>query len=148
MFWCRSYAEALAALLIDAELAKLPGTDGDLWPVFTSSMPSDPTQAICIYDTGADDEGRIMAGERVIKPTGQIKLRDMRYDLVMSKALEIQNYLDTVKSKTVTVDDKKYTIFSVRIKIIATPIGQDEKNRGQLVVINYKLTPVPYRGED
>jgi len=90
------------------------------WPCFLSSMPDGtlvPTEAVCIYDTAGQKDGRILATGEVIRHLGaQIKVRAITYLDAWEEMEQIKSFIDSVGvggAVSVTYNGHTYQVFNI-----------------------------------
>lgn len=116
------------------------GTTG--WPVSFASMPADGDRFVTVYDTTPVPDGRLMrTGEAITHPGIQVRVRAPDYQSGYEKASEIRKALteQLLNSPAMT---GLVTAWLVAFKLTAdvTPLGQEEKNRRRMFVLNGTLT--------
>lgn len=139
-----SGAEILRADLIVGGIGVLfsKATGPASWPIYTTHMPDNPDNALCVYDTGGRREGRVMrTGESVGKPGWQISARAEVFRVGMAKANVIAAYLDSILRNTVSVDGVSYLIQAVKQTSMVLSIGQEpDGKRRNLFTLNGTIT--------
>lgn len=110
------------------------------WAGSVGSQPSSPDDFVTVYDTGANDDGRLMDGPRVVHPTVQVRVRSKAYPDGWAKGRAVEAVLDSVNHRTLTVGSEVVTIKVVTVYIPLVHIGAEEKNRRELFVVNARLT--------
>ena len=85
------------------------------WRAYVGFFPTDPNEAICVFDMPGRKDGRIMrTGEQIIHPGIQIQVRGMEYLRTFQKAKTIALRLDRVQKESVaTESDVFYTLHNV-----------------------------------
>lgn len=137
-----SPAEIIRQFLMDNDL----GTDPDLgeaWPIFVSFLPASPDNAICIYDTMGQQDGRIMTGEQIIHPGIQIFIRGPDYPTTWGKVGALATALDMQRRSVVTVDaEHSYCLQNVSRTgdILSLGLEQSGDRRRHQMVINALVT--------
>lgn len=134
-------ADIIARLLIQVNVSHdLSGA----WPTYVSFLP-DVTQAVVVYETPGEQDGRIMqTGERIERPGIQIRVRAQDYTDASNKAWEIARKLDEQNDVEVEIDSSEsYTIQNISRR--ATPMdlgpeGQDGSNRRFNFTVNAVVT--------
>lgn len=141
-----SPAEIIRQFLIDREAGSNP-LDAEDWPVFVSFLPSSPDNAICVYDTMGQLDGRIMTtGEQVTHPGVQIYTRGLNYPAVWDKIQAIASALDLQRASIVATDiNHSYKLQNVSrtSDVLSLGIEQEGDRRRYQVVINALLTYYP-----
>lgn len=87
-----SPADIVRQLLVDLGLTEESGSS---WPAYVSFLPELPHEAICVYDTAGNPDGRLMEdGTRIEHPGIQIRVRGRTYLDAWQKANSIALALD------------------------------------------------------
>jgi hypothetical protein len=107
-------ADILRYALIASSGGSLPSVNG-VWPIYISNEPDLPDNCITIYDTAGKFQGRIqVTGEMVEYPGIQIRVRGIDHQTARTRALLIENILDTVFRRTlVTIGLNTYMVEAV-----------------------------------
>lgn len=138
-----SPATILAEALIQSGLVSRPSSAAaPIWPVFVSHMPDTPDNAVCVYDTSGNRDGRIMrTGENIDKPGWQIRVRATGYPLAYNKILSLSRYVGTVRNLGVVINGETYTIYSVTKTGTPLSLGQEpDVKRRDAVTLNGIIT--------
>lgn len=124
-----SPADILRGALVGASKGNMPSASGD-WPIFVGHMPEEIDQAIGIFDTTGNKDGRVMkTGETIIHPGYQIRIRTIDYPDAYSKIHEIQKFLDTIANKVVSLGGDSYIINATSLKSGPFSLGQEPDSR-------------------
>ena len=139
-----SPAVLLRDSLVTAGEGTLPSTAG-AWPVFVSILPQDDnekTDALCIYDTTGERDGRYQTtGETITHPGVQVRIRAASYPTGWAKAMAIVAHLDQILRETV----QGYTLHAVTragppLSLGIEPDGGSENQRWYAFSANATLT--------
>lgn len=137
-----SPAEAISILLSDRGLGVTPrpGLKNMKWPIFISSIPENPDEVICLYDTAGIPDGRMMeSGEQIIHPGVQIRVRSNKYQDGWEKCEAIGRHLDSLHRQQITRGEVNYIIHSItRRPTIA--MGREQDGTRQNFSINITFT--------
>jgi len=90
--------------------------------LYLNQIPSDRTDAVCVYDTGGYEASRMYGTCKAFEnPTAQIRVRNHSMKVADATVYHIYSLLDDVSN--VTIDDRKY----LQINAVAPPtyIGED-----------------------
>jgi hypothetical protein len=107
-----STAEIVRQLLINLNQGTDPALGAQPWPVFDSNEPDSPDNAITVYDTQGQDDGRSsLDGEVWSHPGFQIRVRSLGFSVGWKKASAIRVALATQAiNVTVTIGTASYWI--------------------------------------
>lgn len=121
-----SAAEIVAQLLIDLAQGTLPSANGS-WPVYDAAEPNTPDNAITVYDTTPQMQGRTQVDGVHQQHHGiQIRIRSQTHVIGNRKAEEVQATLDqTVYQNRVTLDGTTYIVQSIGRTSGIIPLGAD-----------------------
>lgn len=105
-----SPAEILYELLLDMQIGSDSQANAD-WPLYISFVPAAPDNAIVVYDTAGEDNGRLMAtGERIVHPGVQVRIRAANYQEAYRKAKYVSFRLAEVRRVEVVVSTARVYI--------------------------------------
>lgn len=141
-----SHTNSPAELLRSALVAAAVGADPEsgpnpTWPVFVSHLPSNPDNAICVYDTSGKRDGRIMTGPSISKPGWQVRIRAVDYRTAAGKMKEIQRALDAISQFALTLDGDSYVIEAVTQTGTPLSLGQEpDASRRDGITLNGTVT--------
>jgi len=114
------------------------------WRTYVGFFPTDPNEAICVYDTPGKQDGRIMrTGEQIIHPGIQIQVRGIEYLVAWKKAQAIALRLDAVQREIIaTESDVFYTLHNVSRTGDIMHLGVEDvgNKRRHMFAINAVLT--------
>lgn len=120
-----SPAEIIYNLLDQLALVGQSGT----WPASISFLSDEDDDAVAVYDTAGELDGRIMTGEQIEHPGIQIQVRAKSYPTAWGKANEIALALDNQSQVSVAVEsDATYLVANVSRRGAIVPMGIDEKD--------------------
>ena len=143
-----SPAEIIQYYLDDQSLGSLPSSDG-LWPVFATSMPDTPDNAICVYDTEGKGEGREhISGATHFQHGIQVRVRSSSHKVGYQKAGDIILAFDALHRAEVPLGSDTYMIHAVNMTSPILPLGLDEApaSRRRSFVINALVIVTPRAG--
>jgi hypothetical protein len=90
------------------------GTDpaaGSSWPVFCSSEPASPDNALTVYDTQGTDDGRSMIDGDLFGHYGvQLKVRSRDHATGWAKADAVQKAMAALYQLTVSIGSARYLV--------------------------------------
>lgn len=139
-----SPAVLLRDSLVTAGVGTLPSAAG-VWPVFVSMLPQDAnekTDAICVYDTAGERDGRYQTtGETITHPGVQVRVRAGSYPTGWAKAMAIVAHLDQITRETV----QGYTLHAATragspLSLGMEPDGGSGNQRWYAFTVNATLT--------
>ncbi len=139
-------SEYIKQVILTAGLVTDGGQDPKgIWSCYLSSMPPEPDNAVCIYDTMGMKDGRYMKdalGGVVFHPGVMIHVRSQGYAAGWNKGEQILAEIDLVKSSTYTVRGVPNVITSINrnngvLHLGAEPTGT---KRRDLFSINLLMT--------
>jgi hypothetical protein len=133
-----SPAQTIASLLVVEGLASRQA-DGTDWPVQVGEEPDAPDNTLTVYDTGFDQDGRGLRGERTQWPTIQVRVRSEDYPIGWEKGVEIQALFDAINRASVSVGTEIWNIEAIHISNPLMPIGEQEQGLRKLFVLNAAL---------
>jgi hypothetical protein len=138
-----SPAQVLKAILVQLNLVEAgPTPVNELPPCFVSSMPDDPDNAVCIYDTIGRMFGRDFGakGRQNVFPRVQIKIRSVDYS-GWSTILGIATALDALPATQIMVPDDGLYHYVSNVgrtsQVIA--LGEEVGKRRQLWAVNCRI---------
>ena len=106
-------SQIIARLIIDLALGTLPTTTATTWPVYVSNEPTNPDNAITVYDTMPVNDGRVMQGELQYHYGFQVRARSTTYLIGWLKLNNIQESLSEVDHEVITISGVQYLIHCV-----------------------------------
>jgi hypothetical protein len=112
---------------IVSDTALVFGTD-----IFVSTMPSEPDNCVCLYDTGGFPQERY----DYEKPTIQIRIRNNSYVNGYNQARDLKYLIGTGDYNNSTINGIKYVLIRPSSDILY--LGKDEHNRFQFTV-NFQI---------
>jgi hypothetical protein len=123
----------LRQMLLDEELvsAALPAD----WPCFVGHLPEENSaDAVCVYDSDGDKDGRLMSGPVIEYPGGQFLVRCLNYTRGWKKMNEVQDLIDATIRRQVVVSDPVLGDGTYQIQCISRPgpfssLGPDGKDK-------------------
>lgn len=120
-----SPADILAQLIVDLGKGTDP-TAGGAWPVFVAGEPTAPDNAITVYDTTPQDDGRSMIDGEMLGHFGfQVRVRGTTHSVAYVKAEAVRVALEeSVYDRTVHRDGSTYLVHCVA-KTNFLSIGKD-----------------------
>jgi hypothetical protein len=119
-----SPADIIRQLLLDLGLVAATGD----WTTFVSFLPESPDNAVCVYDTAGRPNGRLMAGEQIIHPGIQIRVRGLSYPAVWAKSNTIATALDSLARVLVAISSTEaHTLLNVSRTGDIIPVGIEEE---------------------
>lgn len=129
------------SFLVSESLASLPSSDTD-WPCHIGSMPDSADVSVCLYDTAAMKDGRLMDGETIDHPGIQVKIRCKDYQVGWRKISAISASLDFLNREEITIDSETYLIENMNRASSIMPMGiaKDDTKRRYLFSVNYTMT--------
>lgn len=106
-----SPATIIRHLLLDQGLGSVAGS----WPIFSSFLPEEPNESICVYDTAGKLDGRSMRdGEQYEHRGIQIRVRGPKYGDLWKKVEAIVLAIDAVQGSVVAIEsDAAYTVHNI-----------------------------------
>jgi len=135
-------SKIIRQLLIDLDLAA-EGTSLD-WSCFYSLFPDTPDSAICVFDTAALPDGRLMkTGERIEHPGIMVEVRAIVYEDAYTKAQAVAAALDSqIRSSVVLEGEGTYLLHNVSRSgsIIHLGIEEEGERRRHSFTINATIT--------
>lgn len=117
--------------------------DDDTWPLFASHMPTEPDEAIAVYDTVGFTQGRIQrTGDTVDKLGISVKVRGNDPVATYKKCNKIlQSFDRDCKQKLVTIGDYTYRIHAVSRKTAVIPDrGKPKEETRSIYFVNALMT--------
>jgi hypothetical protein len=139
-------ARVLTEYLYTTGLVSRP-TSGAAWPMYWSSMPNNPANALACYDTQGILDGRIMqTGHIPSHPGIQIRVRATSDPVGVQKLFGIMNALDLVHDNTVVVPaepgimTKTYKLQSIQRTTDILSLGVEEGSTFRLFTTNALVT--------
>ena len=116
MSYDNSPAEVLRAALVSGSIGATPSPSLSVtWPAYVGHLADKPDNAMCIYDTAGNQDGRLQAsGARVYHPGWQIRVRGVSYGVAYAKVKAIGLYLDGVHNKSVVIGTDTYIVACVK----------------------------------
>ena len=135
-------AQVLVPYLVFKGVASLPGGTNP-WPAYVNFLPELPNEALCIFDTVGEVQGREMRGGKWLeKPGIQIMIRAVSNSNGVNKGLKIINALEQLYKYNVTLTSpaKQYQIHSFKRTSPTYPLGQEEGGARLLYTINGLIT--------
>lgn len=137
-----SPAVVMQELLIASGKCTAPEAGG-AWPVYSTTEPGAPDEAVTVYDTAGRDLGRNMVDPERDEHHGmQIRVRARTFDRGYAKIRDLAVYLDAVVHAVVTVVDLVGTVSSsyvvhdvIRTSDVA-PLGAEQGGARQLFTFN------------
>ena len=135
-----SPAMILRAALVDMGKGTFPLSNG-IWPLYVGQFPDTPDEAVGVFDTSGQRDGRTQVDGIVHSHPGiQLRIRSNQYTSGYQKANELRIALQTIKGKIVTIDTVQYTILVVsQIGDILSLGKSEEINKRDLFSINAQL---------
>ncbi len=101
------------------------GTD-----LFIASMPEEPDDCVCLYDTGGIAQGQ----HGFERPSVQVRLRSAEYRIGYDLIRDIKYYLHLNNGGV--INGTRYISIEVKSEILF--LGQDDKNR-YLFTLNFQI---------
>lgn len=134
-----SPAGQIADLLVRKGLGMFPAANVS-WPIYISSLPDDPADAISVYDTTGTEEGRLMAtGQRIEHPGIQIRVRAANYQDGWNRSRAIALFCDRLYRESVIPNDFGSLLSSIRRNQV-NDIGPEPGKPRRLFTLNLLLT--------
>ena len=135
-----SPAMILRTALVDMSKGTFPLSNGT-WPLYVGQFPDTPDEAVGIFDTSGQRDGRTQVDGVVHSHPGiQLRIRSNQYTAGYQKSNELRIALQTIKGKIVTIDTVQYTILVVsQIGDILSLGKSEEINKRDLFSINAQL---------
>ena len=141
-----SPADILRAALIEGGMGALPsGTLSPrvaLWPIYAGHLPDVPDNALCVYDTSGQKDGRdYRTGQTITHPGFQIRLRTTDAATGWAKVRTLLRFLDTIKRQVITLGDDRYRIDAITQTGTPLALGQEpDAKRREAITINGTMT--------
>lgn len=145
-------SKILRQVLIDMGLVVYPGGTSQSIPYvqqpgdgstvcFISSMPNEPDQAVCIYDTIGPDFGRRMDDGTYMMHRGvQLRIRSLTEDDGYNlAALLTYQGLDTIRFRKATIDGVDHFVDNVYRNTSIISLGEEVGKRRQLFTVNARI---------
>lgn len=135
-------SQVLVPYLISKGVASTPGTNNP-WPAYTNFLPEMPNEALCVFDTTGEIQGREMRGGAWLeKPGIQVMIRAMTNANGTNRGLKISNALKELYMFNVTLatPTKQYQIHSFQRTSPIYPLGQEEGGARLLYTLNGLIT--------
>lgn len=108
-----SPADVVAQLLVDLGLGTDPSSN-EAWPIFTSSEPTSPDNAVTTFDTVGNSDGRAMVdGEGFYHYGVQIRIRGANHTTGWTKSDALQSALLAAYQKTVHLGSSTYLVHAL-----------------------------------
>lgn len=133
-----SPAQIIARLLATLGVGVTGGTVGD-WPIYVSDEPNSPDNAITLYDTSGQNDGRSMIdGEVQEHPGVEVRIRSSTHEIGFAKAAVIAEILAmTIYQNTVVISTNQYLVHSITRKGTINYLGRENPtSKRQLFTIN------------
>ncbi|MBU1067253.1 minor capsid protein [Patescibacteria group bacterium] len=138
-------AEILRASLVAGGVGVLRSKNSTgAWPIFVGHIPSEPDDAVCVYDTAGIREGRMQGtGESVGKPGFQVMVRGADHTTAYARMKLVASHLDSLLRERVAIDGDSYTIQAVKQTGTILALGQEpDGQRRNLFTLNGTITYV------
>lgn len=104
--------------------------------LFVASMPDQPDESLCAYDTEGVLRRRLLASGQWVQDYGvQLKLRQWGYDAGYNRLKGITTWFAKVRRQPIVINGITYTVDSTLQTSSVLAIGQDEKRR-QMFTLN------------
>lgn len=128
-------------MLVQLSLGTLPvpGVAAD-WRVYRQALTNDNRNAIFIFGTTPEQDGRLMSGQVIEHPGIQIRIRGMTDEDAEVKGMAIESALAGVKHLTVPVGGNNYLVESFKKTSGLTFIFQEEVGNRRHYTINGTIT--------
>lgn len=132
-----SPADIVRYLLVQLGQGTLPSSN-DAWPVFVSSEPNLPDQAVTVYDTAGHYDGRNMRGGEKYEFHGvQIRVRGVNHQDAFQKANGLAVALDvSVNRSKVPIGVNRYMVYDVSRTSGPLNLGNEENTNRIIFTIN------------
>ncbi len=141
-----SPADVVAQLLMDLGGVSDPvGDPGQPWPCWVSSERSEPDDAVTVYDTVPQDDGRAMFDGETFHHYGfQVRVRSTTHKDGFAKADALHTLMDEgFYDRVVTVDGVQYRVHSISGTTLLS-LGRNVPNdKRSLFTINAKASLKP-----
>lgn len=116
-----------------------------IWACYLSSMPPEPDNSVCIYDTMGIKDGRYMKDENggvLVHPGVMVHVRSQGYVAGWNKGNQLIRAIDLVKNSTYTVGGISQTITSINRNNGVIPMGSETigTKRRDMFSINLLMT--------
>lgn len=136
-------SQIIAQVIADLSLGD--ANQNNDWGIVVAEMPIDPDRVIVVSDTKGVSSGKIMrSGEDIIHHGVQIITRSKAYDEAWIKGRAIQTTLSALSNRAVSVTNGfgtyNFTLEAFSLFGTLIPMGEEEKNRRNLVSFNGLLT--------
>lgn len=135
-----SPAQVVAQLLVDLAVGSVP-TDSGAWPVYDTSLPDEPDDAVCIYDTSGELDSRMMIGGEWEERHGiSVRLRTTDHQTGVTKINALARALDVSVGNTavsMTSPTAVYAIQSMSRKSGPFDNGPEPTSGRRIFTINY-----------
>jgi len=138
----RTPAEVLTAHFASLLLCTRPEDDADgLWPATVDFLPDDPDNALSLYNTSGNLDGRIQSSGEVIQHPGiQIRVRALDSAEGYLKIKELALAMNAVKRALVAFDDEFYTIHAIKQTSDIFSIGKEPDGNRFWFSVNGTIT--------
>jgi hypothetical protein len=136
-----SGSEVLGQALVDLGLAVRPSMAGssDLPMVAVGYLPDTPDSVVALYDYEGRPDFRNMEGETREHHNVQVRVRAVDYPTARAAAFSIQDELDKIRNREVTLLDQVVILKNASRKTSGIKsLGADDRQRCS-VVTNFKL---------
>lgn len=134
-------SEIIAKMMRDLSLFE--PYDSDVWPLFETSMPEDPNNCACLYDTAPVEDGTLQKTSNRIEHWGiQLKVRHREYTEGWVKAKAAFDSLMAVSNQVVVVDEDSYLVHAATATAGVIPLGVELEGtkRRELFTVNFLAT--------
>ena len=125
-------------LMRDLAVATLPSANGS-WPVYCSTLPEDPDNALSVIGTAPVIQGRKQYNGEVQQHYGiQLTVRSITHAIGSAKIVAIaETFSTSVLRDSVTIDSSIYTVQSISIKSGPIPLGDEvPQSKRQIFTLN------------
>lgn len=136
-----SPSDIIKHLLVNESVGTLVSAAGT-WPIFDSYERDDPDDAITMYDTAGNIDGRNMVNGETQHHYGiQARVRGKDKTTGWLKAQSIISFFDDVERNMVVISSSTYLVQAVHVTSGVIPLGADaSSSRRRLFTINALVT--------
>ncbi len=111
------------------------------WPLFRDSLPANPNNAMCLFDTEGVPDGREMRGGRTVEHPGiSLHVRSISSPDGQKKALAIYPKWDAILREVGIIEGKSYLIQAITRTTPVLSLGQEEGGFRYLFTVNGIIT--------
>lgn len=135
-----SPAEIVALELVARGFVSDPELE-TVWPCFSSVLPDEPADAVCVYNTTGVVQGREHRTGKTCESFGlTVMVRSTDESAGWLKAREVCEALDAIVRAVLKVDNDDYLIQGVHRVSGVIPLGGEQETGHRLFTINARAT--------